>query len=39
MTFTDRGLSSGTTYVYSVIAVNGAGESPASTSVTVKQTP
>jgi hypothetical protein len=35
-TFTDRGLSSGTTYVYSVIAVNGAGERPAATPVSVK---
>jgi cellulose 1,4-beta-cellobiosidase len=35
-TFTDRGLVSGTSYVYSVVAVNDAGESPAATPVTVK---
>jgi phosphatidylinositol-3-phosphatase len=34
--YADRGLASGTTYFYSVIAVSGAGESPASPPVSVK---
>lgn len=34
--YTDRGLTSGMTYLYSVAAVNGAGESPATPPVSVK---
>ena len=36
MSYTDRGLVSGTTYFYSVVAVNGSGESPAAAPVSVK---
>ena len=35
-TYTDRGLVSGTTYFYSVVAVNSAGESPAASAVSIK---
>jgi len=35
-TYTDRGLVSGTTYFYSVVAVNAAGESAATDPVTIK---
>lgn len=34
--YTDRGLVSGTTYFYSVVAVNGAGESPPAGPVSVR---
>jgi len=34
--YADRGLASGTTYFYSVVAVGGAGESPASPPVSVR---